>query len=583
MNNPNINDMSDNKVDFTGFFQTKLRKDLISDVETVDGLLKSRKLNDSVKKVVEENKEDILFRFKGSFIVGSNFLIGTSTKEGGRKIDFSQLSNITYKDGGIFGVSGYFINDKHFDNYIENPSSGKRLFKLFKEYINQSIFSEVNNNETGKIDNTFNQELENSDRSVFESGTKENPIVVEDVKNNSDKENTNSKIHFLTDKKLSGDLQNIFHRDGTEILQSLEEKLNSLGGIIKHPDYWVDYKLNWKNRIISFNDQKYLLNTYPQIQVVYRKDGVTPSSVIVQVLIILGRKKSIRLDYYPFCNTSDDYSSIIKIDERISFYSLSELIRNIRRLDSKVEIDVHLLKSINRVFEDVISIYTLEVKEIQNNNNEKVNEYDVDNNGVVDILETGDDFMKLVEKKQPEIIKIDQSMIHKFIRLNNFLELYRTEISSLFDSIRNEHNSEIDRQDYLKLMEQWVNEYKELLLHSLSMVVSLTDGQNLLTYYKIYEVFDKMNVFNSNWENELSSKLDSIDNRLQNMIESNNRISQQIRSLTYITQSSFENLGNNISRELKSIDSSIKFNNLLNTVQTYQMYKINKNTKSLRG
>ena len=234
--------------------------------------------------------------------------------------------------------------------------------------------------------------------------------------------------------------------------------------------------------------QKLNLNTYPQIEVVYRKDGVTPSSVIVQVLIILGRKKSIRLDYYPFCNTSDDYSSIIKIDERISFYSLSELIRNIRRLDSKVEIDVQLLKSINRVFDDIISKYTQEVKEIQNYNNEKVNEYDVDNNGVVDILETGDDFMKLVEKKQPEIIKIDQSMIHKFIRLNNFLELYRTEISSLFDSIRNELDSEIDRQDYLKLMEQWVNEYKELLLHSLSMLVSLTDGQNLVTYYKIYEV-----------------------------------------------------------------------------------------------
>jgi len=67
------------------------------------------------------------------------------------------------------------------------------------------------------------------------------------------------------------------------------------------------------------------------------------------------------------------------------------------------------------------------------------------------------------------------------------------------------------------------------------------------------------------------------------MVESNNRISQQIRTLTYVTQSSFENLGNNISRELKSIDSSIKFNNLLTTVQTYQLYKVNKNTKGLKG
>jgi len=34
---------------------------------------------------------------------------------------------------------------------------------------------------------------------------------------------------------------------------------------------------------------------------------------------------------------------------------------------------------------------------------------------------------------------------------------------------------------------------------------------------------------------------------------------------------------------LKSIDSSIKFNNLLTTVQTYQLYKVNKNTKGLKG
>lgn len=174
-------------------------------------------------------------------------------------------------------------------------------------------------------------------------------------------------------------------------------------------------------------------------------------------------------------------------------------------------------------------------------------------------------------------------MIQKFVRLNDFLESYRNVISEFFNTIQNELDSEFDRQQYLKVMGEWFNDYQELLLHSLSMLVSLTDGQNMVTYYKIYEVFDKMNVFNSNWENELSSKLDSIDNRLKSMVESNNRISKQIRTLTYVTQSSFENLGNNISSELKSIDSSIKFNNLLTTVQTYQLYKVNKNTKGLSG
>lgn len=280
--------MSDNKVDFTGFFQTKLRKDLISDKETVDGLLKSRKLNDSVKKIVEENKEDILFRFKGSFIVGSNFLIGTSKKEGGRKIDFSQLSNITYKDGGIFGVSGYFINDKHFDNYIENPSSGKRLFKLFKEYINQSIFSEVDNNETGKIDNTFNQELENSDRSVFESGTKENPLVVEDVKNNTDKENINSKIDILTDTILNKDLFLIFQKDKNRILDKIEESLKSIGGVIQE-DFLYSEKENIYKRSYVFTTQKYQSETFRQIDVDWYVD-YSPESVHVSVLVVLNSK-----------------------------------------------------------------------------------------------------------------------------------------------------------------------------------------------------------------------------------------------------------------------------------------------------
>jgi hypothetical protein len=36
-----------------------------------------------------------------------------------------------------------------------------------------------------------------------------------------------------------------------------------------------------------------------------------------------------------------------------------------------------------------------------------------------------------------------------------------------------------------------------------------------------------------------------------------------------------------IIKELRSIDSSIQFNNLLTGIQTYQMYKINKNTKNL--
>ena len=41
------------------------------------------------------------------------------------------------------------------------------------------------------------------------------------------------------------------------------------------------------------------------------------------------------------------------------------------------------------------------------------------------------------------------------------------------------------------------------------------------------------------------------------------------------------NLNNSLNRELQSINSSINTNNLLTGIQTYQLYKINKQTKGL--
>ena len=55
-----------------------------------------------------------------------------------------------------------------------------------------------------------------------------------------------------------------------------------------------------------------------------------------------------------------------------------------------------------------------------------------------------------------------------------------------------------------------------------------------------------------------------------------------LNKLGYVTQEGFSELNQSVNRELQSIDSSLKFNNLLTGIGTYQMYKINKNTKSLR-
>lgn len=382
----------ENKVDFTGFFQTKLRKDLISDIETVDGLLKSRKLDDSVKKLIEENKEDILFRFKGSFIVGSNFLIGTSKKEGGIKIDFSQLSNITYKDGGIFGVSGYFINDKHFDNYIENPSSGKRLFKLFKEYINQSLNpKEENNNTENSHQNTTNPELEQTNDSIdkidLEPEIPQEPIIEKDVQNQSNDEKNNSQGDYLTDTNLTKDIHVLFQQNKNEILNKIGDSLKSIGGLIQvEKDEKNKYRRSYK-----LKTQKYRFKEYRQINVSW--DTYSVISLHIDVLIIINSKENKYIKYYPFLNKKDD------IPENKDCFKFWDLIREIRRSNPKVEIDIQLLKVINNLFNPIIKEYNQEIDRMKTVNSKKLLDFDSDNNGVVDIIETGEDFMKLVEKK----------------------------------------------------------------------------------------------------------------------------------------------------------------------------------------
>ena len=59
------------------------------------------------------------------------------------------------------------------------------------------------------------------------------------------------------------------------------------------------------------------------------------------------------------------------------------------------------------------------------------------------------------------------------------------------------------------------------------------------------------------------------------------KIVNAISNLTYVTQNSFIELNHSVTKQLKEVESSINFNNLLTGLQAYQLYKINKNTKGL--
>lgn len=211
-----------------------------------------------------------------------------------------------------------------------------------------------------------------------------------------------------------------------------------------------------------------------------------------------------------------------------------------------------------------------------------VSELDTDGNGEVDLVD-GESFNKLLTKHQKTISDIDKSYIQKFVKISIYLKTKRKNTQQMFDSIHDTKNiGELD--ELFNLLKNQIHTYELMVFHSLNMITSLVEN-DLLTFYEIYESFDQVGVFNSNWENEVSNKLSDIGYGIKDLMYSIDRMEVNITNsldvLTYSTQESFGTLNKSVTSELKSINSSINFNSLLTGIQTYQMYKINQNKKRI--
>ena len=210
-------------------------------------------------------------------------------------------------------------------------------------------------------------------------------------------------------------------------------------------------------------------------------------------------------------------------------------------------------------------------------------EFDKDGNGVIDVIEGIDDFMILFKKHQKKIIEVDKQYIQNFVKVSNYLKTKRQNIQDIFSSIKITKN-QLQLNENVGILKNQIHTYELLLFHSLNMIISIVED-DLIIFYEIYESFDKLNMFNSNWENEVAQQLKNIEDGFSELMYSIDSMERNIvnglNQLTYVTQEGFSDLERSVTKELQSIDSSIKFNNLLTGISTYQLYKINKQTKPL--
>jgi hypothetical protein len=251
-----------------------------------------------------------------------------------------------------------------------------------------------------------------------------------------------------------------------------------------------------------------------------------------------------------------------------------------------------VLLNLNKSRFDIPSFIQKEKQNLSEHKNEILNLFDKDKNGVIDIIEENNEFNQLLKKHQKIIIEkgkeFNQNSTHQFIKVGNYIKVKRGNLQLIFSCIKNVQNQN-ELNEYISILENEIHSYNLLLFNSLNLIVSMIDD-NQITFYEIYEKFDKLNIYNSNWENEMSQKLTTLNKGISELNSNikglmyeirdmGDRIVDSIGELSYVTEESNRLLDD----RLGEINSSIQTGNLLSLINVYQNYKINKNTKSLRG
>lgn len=268
--------------------------------------------------------------------------------------------------------------------------------------------------------------------------------------------------------------------------------------------------------------------------------------------------------------TKYDIKDNLLIDLLIVFCENYE--QNVLRLNETIEFEK---KEPGRILEES------RIKKLNNSISLTLINLDRNEDGEVDLV--ANDFDKLLNKNQKTVISVDKNYIHKFVKVSNFIKTKKQNTQKIFESIRDTSSQE-ELEERVSLLKNQIHSYELLVFHSINMIGALI-SEDLITFYEIYESFDKLGMFNSNWENEVSEKLTNIGTKLDDLMYSiynmEQNIVNELSHLSYVTQESFEDLNRAVTSQLKEVESSINTNNLLTGIQTYQLYKINKNTKSL--
>lgn len=240
----------------------------------------------------------------------------------------------------------------------------------------------------------------------------------------------------------------------------------------------------------------------------------------------------------------------IRIEEEIEKNERIELEKKKKKQKEK-EKEIALLKSIEAVKNK---------KELSILNKDFLLKYDVNNNGIIDVSETKI-FNTMLNENESLIIQIDEkrgtNYLHNLVRVSSFLKVKSDSLQNEFKLIKGiKHLG--DFKTHCISLENHIKNYNKILLFAIVMVKALQENKMIL-YLNIYEVFDKLEVFNSNWEDTIKNGQIEANNNLKSLMNTINKFENSLNAKLNELQDVIEIGLDNVSFSVDDVRSEVEF------------------------
>lgn len=224
-----------------------------------------------------------------------------------------------------------------------------------------------------------------------------------------------------------------------------------------------------------------------------------------------------------------------------------------------------------------------ETKKLRVVKDEFISKFDTNKNRKLDIVED-DGFNTFLRTNQAKIMKIDPSYIQKLVKLSHFLRDKGDNLQQTFGLILKSKNKD-DLNKIKKNFEIQIVAYSITMVKSFEMLLAVSK-EDLITFFDLYEEFDSLGIFNSNWEKELTSTLSEIKEINKSTLKQMILLSDQMVKMEKSMMNGFSKLdklddsinrmNESLTKELKGINNKLWWNNVFQMAQIYQNRKTNK-------